>query len=78
MRGRASGSRDSMIVRRLRPVTSSVDSFIVTPSMMSSNFTAPPTSDSSGMAKGSHSPSLELASTFWPSFTIRRAPYTMR
>ena len=57
MRGRASGSLDSMIVLRDRPVTSSSASLIVTPSMMSSNFTTPPTSVSSGMANGSHSAS---------------------
>ncbi len=74
MRGRASGSRDSMMVRRDRPVTSSIDSFMVTPSMMSSNFTAPPTSERSGTANGSHSANLALESTLSPSFTIRLAP----
>ncbi len=74
MRGRASGSFDSMIVFRDRPVTSSSVSFIVTPSMMSSNFTVPPTSVSSGIANGSHSASRVPGSTFWPSLTSRRAP----
>ena len=48
---------DSMMTLRDRPVTSSSCSCIVTPSMMSPNFTMPPTSVRIGIENGSHSAS---------------------
>jgi hypothetical protein len=58
MRGRSSGSFDSMTARDERPVNSSTCSRIVAPSRMSPNFTVPETSDRIGLAKGSHSSSI--------------------
>ena len=74
MRGRSSGSFDSVITRDDRPVNSSTCSVIVAPSTMSPNFTVPLVSARIGFAKGSHSISISPAATCWPSTARTWAP----
>jgi hypothetical protein len=65
------------MMKRDRPVTSSTSSWTVIPSMMSLKRIVPGSSVRIENVYGSHSTSTCPVSTFWPSFTFNRAPYTM-
>ena len=67
-------SGESTMMYRERPVTSSVSSWTVTPSMMSLNRTTPPSSVRMDEVYGSHSTRTWPCSTCSPSRTLRRAP----
>ena len=69
-------SGESMMIRRIRPVTSSTSSWTVTPSSMSLNFTVPGCSVRMENVYGSHSTRTSPASTSCSSRTRNCAPYT--